>query len=257
MRHNLKLISSDVNTRQMTLQDTSVGYTSPALCILLVIDNAFGTNKDGVVRYQNTFDPTHPEYLVIPKAVDIGNGTTFTVDSYKLGITESTQGYLSYREGVLNLNYYVGLEVVTASGTKGESWLVGTGFDPIIENYDSVIIGKEVYQILKDRPSNAGTVMYLDKSLSQDVTEVTVAERSNLKIRNNFQTKKAIAKVACILTDSNYFRPSVSEKSNRVMKLIVNDTASKILFENEDYIGSEKLLNENILIIQSLGIWQF
>ena len=105
---NIKLVSSDTQARRITFQDVKEGgYTTPTQVVVLTIDNPFGTKKDGVVRYQNTLDSDHPEYLIIPTSQQISEGIVFTVDSYTLGVTDETQGYYSFRDGVLNVNYYV------------------------------------------------------------------------------------------------------------------------------------------------------
>lgn len=254
---NIKLVKSDTQARRITFQDVKEGgYTTLAQVVVLTIDNPFVTKKDGVVRYQNTFDPEHPEYLVIPTAQQIAEGIVFTVDSYILGVTKEDQGYYSFRDGVLNVNYYVSDDTLEVTGVKGTNWLIGSGFEPYLEKYDSVIIGTEVYQIMKglNYPSNAGTVIYLDRDLTADVTEVYVAERSNLKVLNNTLTKTVIARGACIMADPLYRNNGILEKQNGVLKVMRNNEASRILFEREDYAEADRLLRENVEIGRFLNL---
>lgn len=254
---NIRLVKSDTQARRITFQDVKEGgYTTPTQVVVLNVDNPFGTKKNGTVRYQNTLDLDHPEYLVIPTAGQISDGIEFTVDSYTLGVTKEDQGYYSFRDGVLNVNYYVSDDTLEVTGVKDTNWLIGSGFEPILEKYDSVIIGKEVYQIMKgfNYPSNAGTVIYLDRDLTEDVSEVHVAERSNLKVLNNTVTKTTIARGACIMADPLYRNNGILEKQNGVFKVIRNNEASRILFEREDYAEADRLLTENVEIGKFLNL---
>lgn len=252
----LKFVKSDPMSRQLTLQWVKPDG-SPiinASVAVLAIDKPFPKGGDGSVRYQNTLNPSHPEYLIDPKAIDIGGGKVFEVDSYKLGITKVDEPYYSWRDGVINVNIYVGGDNITVTGLKDTNYLVGTGLQPILENYDSVIVGKDVYQLDKSKSTNAGTILFLTSDLKEDVSSVTVAVKDNLKLYNDFRTRCAIAQVAQVLTDTNYYRPSVNEKSQAVLKLITNKQASKILFDQESYLEADRLLQENIDIIKFLQL---
>lgn len=255
MRQDLKLIKHDTMTRQLTFQiKPEEAYPLQASIIVLEFDNPFGTGKDGVVRYQNTFDPQHPEYLTIPKAQEIGNGKVFTVDSHKLGLSTSEQGYSTFKDGVINVDAYVGQQSISVTGVKDTNYLVGTNLTEIATSFDAVIVGTDVYKIDKSKPTNAGTVLYLFEDLKSDVTSVTVAYRSNLKLYNNFRTKCLIGKSAHILTNDYSTHYDILEKERGVLKVIRNDIASRICFEQEDYEKAERLLKENIQIGLRLGI---
>lgn len=255
--NNLKIINADVIARRITFQDVKEGgYTTPLIAVLVTIDNAFGTGKDGITRYQNVPDPNHPEYLISPSAQNIGLGQVFTVDSYTQGVTDITQGYYEFKEGVLNINYYTSDLQKQVEAVKGTNWLIGTGFDDLVEKYDSVIIDTQVYQIMKglDYSTNGGTVIYLDRDLHRDVDDVLFAERSNLKALNNEVTKTIIARGASILADPLYRNSGSLERQNGVLKVIRNNIASQILFDRYDYAEANKLLLENLEIGRFLNL---
>ena len=255
--NSLKLIGTDTYARKITFQDVKQGgYSTPLIAVLITIDNAFGTGKNGVTRYQNKVDLDHPKYLILPTATDIGLGKAFTVDSYTLGVTDITQGYYGFREGVLNVNYYASDLQIQVRGVKGTNWLIGAGFDDIVSKYDSVIIDQEVYQIMKgaEYPTNAGTVLHLDRDLHRDTDKVLCAERSNLKVLNNETTKVIIARGACIMADPLYRNNGILEKQNGVLKVIRNKIASQILFDRHDYTKADKLLRENVEIGRFLNL---
>lgn len=252
----LLIISSNEMARQVTLQwdkpeDSPIDNASN---VIVKVANPFDTKEDGVVKYVNVFDPDVPENFVIPTASEIGEGKEFTLDSYKLRVTESDKPYYSFRDGVINFDIYVGGSNISVTGNEGDEYITGSGLLDVIENYDAIMVDDSVYNLIKDRSTNAGTVLYLDKPLVSDVSSVTVAVRDNLKVRNNFRTKCALGNAAHILSDSNYYRPGLDERQNAVMKLIKNDIASKFLFESRDYIGSERMLMENLSIIKWLGL---
>ena len=253
-KDNLRLVSSNNLARQISLQlNPEEPYTTPVTTVVLRVDNPFDTKKNGVVKYVNTFDPNHPEWLVIPTASQIGDGKVFLIDSNKLGITGYDESYLSFRDGVLNLNLYVGLQTVSVTGDKDTNWLIGTGLETLLQNYDSVIIGSETYELRKDLPTNGGTVVYLDRYLEEDVTSVTFAERNNLKVFNDFKSKCIIAKSSALL-GTDLYPNRTSDKEQAVLKVIRNKMAASILFEQEDYKGAERLLLENIEIGNHLRV---
>src|SRR5690606_36750273 len=98
-------------------------------------------------------------------------------------------------------------------------------------NYDSVPIGDEVHTIDKSKDTNTGTVLYLDKDLSEGISEMTVAMRESTKVLSNLRTKKIIAKSAHILcNDYPSSRYRVLEKENGVLKVIKNKLASEVFF---------------------------
>lgn len=252
----LLIISSNEMARQVSLQwdkpeDSPI---TTASTVIVRVENPFGTKQDGSVKYVNVFDPDFPEHLVIPTAYEIGEGMVFKIDSYKLGITESDKPYYSFRDGVINFDIYVGGSNINVAGEEGDEFIVGTDLGEVLENYDSIIVDDQVYQLLKDKSTNAGTVLYLDRPLETDITSATVAVRDNLKVRNNFRTKCALGKMVPLLADSNYYRPSLDEKQVAIMKVLKNDVASRYLFDSRDYLGSEKLLLENLQIIKWLGL---
>src|SRR5690606_7156347 len=161
---NLRLVGHNKMARQITLQlNKEGGYSRPVSEVVLQINDPFSVNKTGTLKHVNNLNPNHPEWLIVPTAQEIADGKIFTVDSNKLGISGYNEPYLSFRDGVLNLDLYVGLQTVSVTGAEGTDYLIGTGLNLLLEAYDSVIIGQEVYQLRKDMPTNGGTVVYLDK----------------------------------------------------------------------------------------------
>lgn len=157
---NLRLVGHNKMARQITLQlNKEGGYSRPVSEVVLKINDPFSVNKTGTLKHVNELDPNHPEWLIVPTAQEIADGKVFTVDSYKLGVTDANSGMNSFRDGVLNLNLYVGLQTVSVTGVGGTDYLIGTGLNLLLEAYDSVIIGQEVYQLRKDMPTNGGTVV--------------------------------------------------------------------------------------------------
>src|SRR5690606_18191019 len=136
-KDNLRLVSSNNLARQISLQlNPEEPYTTPVTTVVLRVDNPFDTKKDGVVKYVNTFDSNHPEWLVIPTASQIGDGKVFDIDSNKLGISGYNEPYVSFRDGILDINCYVGLQTVSVTGAEGADYLIGTGLNLLLETYD-------------------------------------------------------------------------------------------------------------------------
>lgn len=243
--NNLELVSNDLMSRVINFRDKSGGYTGRTVTqIILTVKNPFGTGKDGLAKWDSTTIPTHTQ---------IKDGKVFSVDSQKLGLTTTAQGYLTFRDGVINFNYFVGFEDVSVTGVKGDSFVIGSGFIPLLElGYDSVIINGKPYVIDLSKPTNAGTVLYTFEPLESDTTSLTFAERSNLKLRNNFLTKSAICVGAKALSGS--FRDRIVDKEIALQKIIRNEMASKELFLQKDYDSSDKLLKENVQILNYLGL---
>lgn len=253
----LKIISSDLNARKITLQyvrpdDNPFG--NQAVSVIVQATNPFGDKRNGTTVFKNSLDPSHPEYLIIPTAGEIEAGKVFDIDSYKLGLTKSEDSYLTFRDGVLDIDIAIGAFDVNMVGEEGNSFVTGSGFIDILTNYDAIIVDNVFYRLLKDRSSNAGTVMYLDKPLHRGITSATVALVDNLKIYNDYRTKQAICGVATILTENSYYRPYLDEKRQAVLKLLTNKQASSLLFDNKSYLEADRLLNESLDIINWLQI---
>jgi len=243
---NLKFIKSNQLARQISFQDDSGGYLGRTVTqVLLAVKDPFDTGKEGLAKWDSTTIPTHTQ---------IKDGKIFEVDSQKLGLTTVNQSYYTFKDGVLNFDYYVGFEQVAVTGAKGDNFVIGSGFIPLLEKgYDGVIINGKPYALDLSKPTNAGTVLYLFEDLPKDITSLTFAERSNLKLRNNHRTKCAIGKVAQVLIGG--YRDRIVDREIAVQKLVRNEMASKILFEQEDYLASDKLLKENVEIIKWMGLW--
>ena len=240
---NLRLVGHNKMARQITLQlNKEGGYSRPVSEVVLQINDPFSVNKTGTLKHVNNLNPNHPEWLIVPTAQEIADGKIFTVDSNKLGISGYNEPYLSFRDGVLNLDLYVGLQTVSVTGAEGTDYLIGTGLNLLLEAYDSVIIGQEVYQLRKDMPTNGGTVVYLDKELKEDTSEVVFAERNNLKIFNDFRTKCIIGKSAYILLNTK----RVPEKEQAILKVVRNKVVAEVAFEQTDYLLADRLLRENV-----------
>ena len=240
---SLHFINTDVQGRKWTLKSDPIG--SPAIKATLIVKRPF-EGIDGVQVFDGTTNPT---------ASQIGNGRVFETDSNKLGITKDDQGYYSFRDGIVEVDLHLGMDIVEVTGTKGDFFVIGTGLQNVFDNYDSVLIGDEVYIIDKSKDTNAGTVLYFDKDLSEDISEMTVAIRESTKVLSNLRTKKIIAKSAHILSnDYPSSRYRVLEKENGVLKVIKNKLASEIFFEREDYSKADFMLRENVQIGNYLGV---
>lgn len=252
----LKLISSDLQAREITLQVTRGEINSGNKYLKVIVDVAkpFPIKGEGVSVFVNQLDTENPNYWVIPTAEQIGNGRVFKLNSHLLNLTKSEEGYATFRDGVIDVNMHGGIEVKTVVGRKGESWIESTGLIDYLQKYDSVLVGSDSYLLLKDRSTNGGTVAYLSEPLKEDVTEVMFAERMNLKLYNDFRTKQAICKIATILTEKSYYRPGLDERQRACLKLLTNKQASSILFEQKSYLESNRLLVENASIINWLSL---
>src|SRR5699024_1509136 len=253
----LKFINSKLNARKITLQyekPEDAPFQNQADTVLVEVTNPFSTKESGVTVFKNQVDPDHPEYFTTPTAGQIGNGKVFDLDSYKLGITESDQGYLTFRDGVIDINAWIGAFVNPFEGNEGEPFVIGEGFIGILENYDGFIVDNIGYRFLKDRSTNGGTVLFLDKPLHRDIDNAVVSLVDNLKLYNDFRTKQAICKIATILTEKSYYRPGLDERQRACLKLLTNKQASSILFEQKSYLESNRLLVENVQIIGWLGL---
>ena len=233
---NLKFIKSSQLARQISFQGSG-GYLGRTVTqVILTVKDPFDTGKDGLAKWDSTTIPTHTQ---------IKDGKVFEVN----------QSYYTFKDGILNFDYYVGFEQVAVTGGKGDNFVISsTNLIPYLEKgYDSVIINGKPYALDLSKPTNAGTVLYLFEDLPEDVTSLIFAERSNLKLRNNHRTKCAIGKAAQVLIGG--YRDRIVDREIAVQKLVRNEMASKILFEQEDYLGSDKLLKENVEIIKWMGLW--
>lgn len=253
----LKFINSDLNARKITLQyekpeDSPI--TGQVDTVLIEVTNPFSDKKTGITVFKNALDPDHPEYLTNPTAGQIGSGKVFDLDSFKLGNTKSDGGYKTFRDGVIDINAWIGAFVNPFQGNEGEPFVTGNGFIDILENYDGFIVDNVGYRFLKDRSTNAGTVIYLNKPLHRSIDNAVVSLVDNLKLYNDFRTKQAICKIATILTEKSYYRPGLDERQKACLKLLSNKQASSILFEQKSYLESNRLLTENVEISNWLGV---
>lgn len=253
----LKFIKSDIQARRITLQyekPDNTPITGQVHTVLVEVDNPFSDKKKGTTVFKNTLDPENPNYLVDPTAGQIGNGKVFELDSFKLGNTKSENGYKTFRDGVINIDAWIGAFVNPFEGNEGESFVIGSGFISILENYDGIIVDNVGYRFLKDRSTNGGTTIFLDRPLHRSIDNAVVSLVDNLKLYNDFRTKQAICKIATILTEKSYYRPGLDERQRACLKLLTNKQASSILFEQKSYLESNRLLVENVSIINWLGV---
>lgn len=240
---SLHFINADVQGRQWTFKLDPIG--SPVLKATLVVKRPF-EGMDGVQVFDDTTTPT---------ASQICNGEVFEIDSNSLGFTKDDQGYYSFRDGIVEVDLHLGMDIVEVTGARGDFFVIGTGLQDVFDNYDSVLIGDKVYIIDKSKDTNAGTVLYFDKDLTEDISEMTVAIRENTKVLSNLRTKIIIAKSAHILSnDYPSSRYRVLEKENGVLKVIKNKLASEIFFERGDYSKADFMLRENVQIGNYLGV---
>lgn len=253
----LKFINSDLNARKITLQYEKPDdgpITGQADTVLVEVTNPFSTKESGVTVFKNQVDPDHPEYLTTPTAGQIGNGKVFDLDSFKLGNTKSEEGYKTFRDGVIDINAWIGAFVNPFEGNEGEPFVIGNGFIDILANYDGFIVDNVGYRFLKDRSTNGGTTIFLDRPLHRSIDNAVVSLVDNLKLYNDFRTKQAICKIATILTEKSYYRPGLDERQRACLKLLTNKQAASILFEQKSYLESNRLLVENTQIIGWLGV---
>lgn len=240
---SIRFIKFDPMSRVMTLQDNHDSGSYPVgeavSTAYVTVDNPFGNSKDG--KYE------------IPNPVDVTNGKVFDIDSHKLEVTDEDESYLSFKEGVFDVNYYVGFAQIDVTGNEGDIYLTGNNLVPVASTYDSVIIEGEIYEIDKSKDTNAGQILFLQSPLKSDATEATVALRFVAKIYNDFRSKYIIARSAHILGNNypNSVRNRLLEKENGVLKVIKNRIASKIFFEQGDYLKATRLLKENL----EIGEW--
>src|SRR5690606_39826945 len=96
---NLRLVGHNKMARQITLQlNKEGGYSRPVQAVVLQINDAFSGNKTGTLKHVNNLNPNHPEWLIVPPAQELAEGTVFIVDSNKLGRSGYNEPYVSFRE---------------------------------------------------------------------------------------------------------------------------------------------------------------
>lgn len=269
LKPKIDIVKTDVMVRVLTLQDVTGAYdsetnpngygypnksTSEVTAVLVRIKNPFDGHDEKTVRFNSDFDPLHPEYLVVPTANQIADGHVFDINSYVLGATKYDEGYKTFRDGVLDVDYYVAFENITVSGTKGNPFITGTGLHEVLANFDSIIVGTSIYDLNKSMPTNGGTVLYLNKDLEENVTTVKVADKGNVKLYNKFRSKCILKRAGHILSSGYSYRERMLEKENGVMKVATNMEAMDICWESEDYTAVNRLTNENLRIGTLLGI---
>lgn len=255
LKTKIKLVKSDPMVRVLTFQDYTGAYgsetntegygapnpsTTQVSSVIISIEKPFDVKGEASYKIEGT------------EARNIASGKVFTVNSQNLGVTDFEQGYKSYRDGVLDLNYYVAFQSISVTGTKGNPYVLGTNLVTIAENFDALVVGSDIYMIDKSKSTNAGTQLFLLSDLKTDVTSANVAVRANLKLKNNFRTKCGIGASAHVLNSD--YRYKISEKENALMKAVRNKVASDIAFEKEDYDLTERLLKENIEIFTWMGV---
>ena len=240
----LKLISADKMVRELTFQYTTDEVPKPTLTkVVVTMKDPFNLKKDGKAVFTSS---------TIPKTSEIGAGKTFKLNSQLLGVTDFYSSYLTFKDGV-QVCYGADKEVLSVTGVKGNNYLIGTGLQPILESYDSVILpNNDVLQLDKSKPTNGGTVLYFLSDLTQDVTSFNPAWRTTVKLKNDFRTKAVLCKVVHILGSD--YRSKIDEKENAVQKLIRNKMTADLAWEMEDYDLVDQLLKENIRIGEWLGV---
>lgn len=252
----LKFITSEVQSRIVALQyikDEDSPITN-ASKVVLVADKPFPKGGNGKAVWVNQLNSDNPSWMIVPTAQQIGDGKTFTIDSHNLGVTEGDSPYQSFRDGIINLDIYVAGDSISVTGTKGNPFVTGTGLQTVLEKYDAILVGDEVYKLDKSKGTNGSQILFLLSDLKTDVTSAQVALRDNLKLFNDFRSKCSLAKVASILSSETYFRPNNTERVNAVLKIITNLKASEIEFERREYQQADRLLRENVDIIKWLQV---
>lgn len=252
----LKFVKSELQSRIVTLQYTP-DEGKPvfnASKVILSVNNPFPKGEDGKAVWVNQLSPTNPSWMIVPTAQQIGSGMVFSIDSHKLGVTEGDSPYQSFRDGVINIDIYVAGDTITVSGAKGNPYVTGTGLQTVLENYDAILIGDEVYKLDKSKGTNGSQILFLLSDLKTDVTSAQIAVRDNLKLFNSFRSQCILSKVASILSSQTYFRPNNTERVNAVLKIITNLKASEIEFERREYQQADRLLRENVDIIKWLQV---
>lgn len=240
---SLNFIKTDTMGRKWTFQLDK--ETSPVIKGVLLIKRPF-EKEDGVQVFDEDTTPSISE---------IGNGKVFDTDSNKLGITKDDQGYYSFRDGIVEAEFHLGFDEVFVTGSEGDFFAIGTGLQQVFDNFDSVLIGEDVFTIDKSKSTNAGTVLYFDKELPEDITSMVVSKRYSTKVLSNLRTKTIIAKSAHILSnDYPSSRYRILEKENGILKVIKNKIASEIFYEQEDFIKADFMLRENVQIGYYLGV---
>ena len=222
--------------------------------VVVQSDNPF-RRELGRAVFVNDSDPNNPDFIYYPTAENIGDGETFSLNSNNMGITDFYSPYYAFRDGVISMDAYASWESISAEGTQGNNFLkVTSGALDVIEQYSAVIVNSEVYHIDKTQYTNADTLIFLMEDLLTDVDSVELAIRDNVKLWNNVRTKKTIAELVSAISLNNPKRKIFVDLEQAVLKVIRNDIASKILFQNKEYDRSEYLLKENLKIADRYGI---
>lgn len=237
---NLTFVELSASGKEITLKDATPSYaagTTPVGANLILTNPFTGTVKESTITYDSTSTPTISQ---------VTNGMAFKVNSVTLGDSTILQGLRTFKDGVLTFNYFPYTAAVAGVGTKGNHYIIGTGFIDILSNYEAIVVGKNVYNLDKSKPTNGGTVLYTVEEIQEDFTAFNPAYRSPLSVLIDSSVKSAIAEGASALA---YPHNRTSGLKEGIRKLIHNFTASRIWFENSQYDMCNKAARESAAII--------
>lgn len=246
MATELKVISLDTMAREFTLQiKTDYEYTSVPNSVVVRVKSPFPSRegKEGVAVFTTTTNPT---------AEQIVDGKVFRINSNNLGVTKDTHGFLSFKDGVIEIDCYLGLEKIDLVGNEGDFYATGQNLTSVRDNFDAIIVEGNVYNIDKSKPTNAGTILYFFEEFKISFLKAEKSLRANVKTFNEFRTNYIISKFGQIVSQQH--GSPITEKERALVKVLFNKEDAKIRFERKDYSGSSFSLRENIEIGNYLGV---
>lgn len=186
--------------------------------------------------YVRVADPLHPEWLLSPTLNQIVAGADMTITAVTLGLSEFI---VPFEDGVFDLNMY---NVLTTGKTgilaiQGNPFINGTGLDTYLQ-YDSILVGDNLYDIDKTKSTVGGTILYLAQELLTNDTVFYPCYRSNTK----FMTDSATT--ACLYNKVGKLASCGGDKKVRenLSDIDLYQWGAQYAFDNADYVGASNLI---------------
>lgn len=235
----LNFLNLSASGKEITLQDKTSSYTNGSYVVegvILKLTNAF-SKTDATIEYDDTTNPTYQQVI---------DGIEFKINSVLSGDSTVQQGFKTFKDGVLEINYYPYTQVVQGQGTKGNHYIITTDSFELVNNFEAIVVGDNIYHIDKSKNTNAGTLLYLVEGLKEDVENFYPCYRGITRVLVDTLVKQSIAEGATALAYPHNRHNGLKEG---VKTLIHNYTANKIWFDLGDYGIINHTTKENYQII--------
>ena len=239
----IEFLGTDLTGRILNIKDVSTGWgdvSKSSIDRIFITLSKYNDNKIYKATWYRDPDPNKPEQLSNPSVEDILNGETLGLNSYQFGVTTLEQGLVPFNDGVYDINAYYIQEDSSdiLVGTKGDIFLQGDDTDDIVNLYDSIIISGDIYEIDKTKPTNGGTLLYVDRPLKEDTDVVALSFRSQVYALNISESSCALKTLVGKYTGAC---GCSSDCTDKYLKLLEDITASNIAFCQGDYHKSHIL----------------